>query len=133
MYRLPSSSNWQTTSFSYTATDKIFRVTDASGFVTATGYDVDDRAQQTIQWLDTGLTQSRITFTAFDPMGRAAKIYKGYGSPDQITYATYQYTPNGQVAKTWDANNNLTSSTYDGFDRLSQLTLLTAMPPSVDF
>ena len=39
------------------------------------------------------------------------------GNPVAQTYASYTYTPNGQVATLKDAKNNLTSYQYDGHER----------------
>ena len=38
------------------------------------------------------------------------------------TPATYTYTPNGLLATVKDAGNNVTSYTYDGYDRLERIT-----------
>ena len=61
---------------------------------------------------------SRTTHTAFDGAGQTTDTYKGWGSPDQITYAHYTYGNDGEVATTQDANSNVTSSVYDGYLRL---------------
>lgn len=61
----------------------------------------------------------RITYTAYDPQNHPLLIYRGYGTPDQQAYARYAYSPNGMVRTIEDANNNLTTFVYDGFDRLS--------------
>ncbi len=46
-------------------------------------------------------------------------IYHAYRTSDQQTYARYTYWPNGTLYTAEDANNNLTTYIYDGFDRLS--------------
>jgi RHS repeat-associated protein len=48
-------------------------------------------------------------------------VQRGYGTPLQQDYATYTYTPNGKRATVKDANGNLSTLEYDGFDRLAKL------------
>ena len=60
----------------------------------------------------------RITYTAYDPQNHPLTIQRAYGTSLQETYATYTYTPNGLVYTTKDANGNLTTTSYDGLDRL---------------
>lgn len=48
-------------------------------------------------------------------------MQRAYGTTLQQDYATYTYTPNGQRRTVKDANDNLSTFEYDGFDRLSKL------------
>lgn len=62
----------------------------------------------------------RISKITYDAVGRTSKVQSAYGTSDQADDATGTYTDNGQVATLTDAENNKTSYTYDGFDRLSK-------------
>ncbi len=48
-------------------------------------------------------------------------MQRAYGTLIQQNYATYTYTPNGKRQTVKDANNNLTTYEYDGFDRMSKM------------
>ena len=61
----------------------------------------------------------RITRTVYDAAGQVLKVQKAYGTALAQDYATYTYTGNGQVQTVKDANGNLTTYEYDGFDRLA--------------
>lgn len=63
----------------------------------------------------------RRTHFSFDLAGRQLTEIRGYGSPDEADYATYTYSPNSQRITVKDANSNLSTLEYDGFDRLSKL------------
>jgi RHS repeat-associated protein len=60
----------------------------------------------------------RITRNLHDAAGQLVQVQRAYGTAVQQTYAAYTYTPNGQRRTVKDANNNLTTFEYDGFDRL---------------
>jgi RHS repeat-associated protein len=62
----------------------------------------------------------RITRNTYDAAGQLLKITKAYGTVDQSDDATYTFTPNGKQASVTDANGNVASLAYDGFDRLAQ-------------
>jgi RHS repeat-associated protein len=59
----------------------------------------------------------RITRTSYDAESHALKIQKAVGTASQQDYATYTYSANGKQLTVKDANGNLASMTYDGFDR----------------
>lgn len=61
----------------------------------------------------------RITRNIYDAASQLLVIQKAYGTPLQQDYATYSYTPNGKRASLRDANGNLATLGYDGFDRQS--------------
>lgn len=62
----------------------------------------------------------RITQSAYDAVGRVSTITEGVGTSAAAITQTSTYSPNSQVASVKDGENNLTSYTYDGFDRPSQ-------------
>lgn len=66
----------------------------------------------------------RITKNVYDDAGQLLKVIKAYGQTAanglpqlQQDYVTYSYTDNGKQKTLKDANGNLTTYTYDGFDR----------------
>ena len=63
----------------------------------------------------------RITRHVYDAASQLLQLQRAYGTPLQQDYATYTYTANGQRQTVKDANNNLSTLEYDGFDRLSKL------------
>ncbi len=124
----PANPDWQVTETEYTPTKQPEVVKDASGYRSLTVYDGNDRPVDAIQCLTPGGSglscpgAKRHTRTDYNLGGQVLKVFKGFGSPDQITYSTKGYTPNGQVDFVRDANNNLTDYSHDGFDRLSLTT-----------
>jgi len=61
----------------------------------------------------------RITKNVYDDVGRLVKVIKANGLAQlQQDYATYTYTNNGKQRTVKDADGNLATYTYDGFDRL---------------
>ncbi len=62
----------------------------------------------------------RIAQTIYDAAGQTLQTLQALGTARQRTYATYTYSPNGKQTSVKDANGNLTSLVYDGFDRLTQ-------------
>jgi YD repeat-containing protein len=64
----------------------------------------------------------RITRANYDAAGQLLSTLKAYGTPIQQVYATYTYSQNGKQASVTDANGNLATMTYDGFDREIQWT-----------
>jgi len=68
----------------------------------------------------------RITKNVYDDAGQLLRVIKAYGQTTtnglpqlQQDYVTYTYTDNGKQKTLKDANGNLTTYTYDGFDRLA--------------
>ncbi len=107
--------------------------------ITQTSYDADDRELCTAVRMNPAVYGTlpssactlstagsngpdRITQLSYDAAGHKLVETRAYGTSLQQAYATYQYTPNGQQSQVADANGNLTAMTYDGFDRLSQMT-----------
>jgi RHS repeat-associated protein len=62
----------------------------------------------------------RISKTIYDAADEVTQMQTGYGTPLQRNEATATYNANGTQATLADANNNLTTTIYDGFDRLSK-------------
>jgi RHS repeat-associated protein len=140
-----NATSWASVITSYTPTNKKAQVTDASGYVTQFSYDKADRLYCqavrmnpavysslpdacTLSTPSSPTTPDRITQFLYDAAGQKLSETRALGivSPTypvtlQEAYATYAYNGNGTVAKIWDANNNLTTNTYDGFDRLAQV------------
>lgn len=63
----------------------------------------------------------RITRNVRDAAGQLLQVQRAYGTSLQQTYAAYGYSPNGQRQTVRDANDNLTTFEYDGFDRLAKM------------
>ena len=62
----------------------------------------------------------RITRNVYDNGSQLLQVQRAVGTSIQQNYATYTYTPNGQPQTVKDANGNLTTYEYDGFDRMSK-------------
>jgi RHS repeat-associated protein len=61
----------------------------------------------------------RITrITTYDVVDRPLAVTNAYNTTDASVEATVSYNPNGTKATLADGNGNLTSYSYDGFDRL---------------
>ncbi len=63
----------------------------------------------------------RVTKQVYDAASRVTGHYTAYSASDQAFEET-SYTPNGLMGSLTDANGNLTSYGYDGFDRLQRTT-----------
>jgi RHS repeat-associated protein len=100
----------------YTPTDKVALETDPEGNTVETDYDPLDRVQFVRKSVGGG-KPTRVDYTVYDPAGEAQTLYRAYGTADQITYAQYTYTPDGLVWTAKDANGNVTTLGYDGYDR----------------
>jgi RHS repeat-associated protein len=68
-----------------------------------------------------GFGPDRITRNVYDVASQLLRVQRAYGTPLQQDYATFTYTPNGKRQTLKDANNNLSTFEYDGFDRLRRL------------
>jgi RHS repeat-associated protein len=79
-------------------------------------YDLNDRLQSVAQPVSAGL--DRLTRFNYDTLNRLVSVIDNTGNMAE----QYSYTANGKLASFTDARGNTTSYTYDGFDRLSQIT-----------
>jgi YD repeat-containing protein len=108
----------ETTTYSYTVSDKVSSVADALCNTTTTTYDSDDRVQTVTQQVTA--TQNRQRTSSYDALSRIYQVSDTTaGSPGQVL-ETHAYTPNGRELSFTDANNHAITWTYDGLDRLSQ-------------
>ncbi|MCI4590388.1 hypothetical protein MOK15_09810 [Sphingobium sp. BYY-5] len=64
----------------------------------------------------------RVVKYSYDNANRLLKTTNGYGLAEQSDDVTVAYTNNGQQQSVTDANGNVTTYGYDGFDRLSSTT-----------
>jgi len=62
----------------------------------------------------------RVALITYDANGRRASINEGVGTNSAAVTASFTYSANGKVLSVSDGRNNLTSYSYDGFDRLAQ-------------
>lgn len=62
----------------------------------------------------------RITRLTYNAAGEITKTTLAYGTPLQTDQETNSYTLNGKLATVTDGENNRTTFTYDGHDRLSK-------------
>jgi RHS repeat-associated protein len=63
----------------------------------------------------------RITFNTYDAANELTQVTVGYLSTTQVNYATTTYGNNGEVLTVKDGAGNLTTLSYDGYDRLSEV------------
>jgi RHS repeat-associated protein len=103
--------------------------------LTQYGYDVLDRPECTAVRMNTAefaappasactqgsQTKDRITKLAYDAASQKLKEIRAFGTALAQDYATYTYSQNGKAATVKDANGNLSTYEYDGFDRLAKL------------
>jgi RHS repeat-associated protein len=62
----------------------------------------------------------QITKTTYDAAGHVTQVQAGVGTSDAANERTLTYTNNRLLSTLKDAENNLTTYEYDGFDRLSK-------------
>jgi len=126
---------WQMrTQKTYTATSKVATVQDGAGDTTIYGYDGMDR-----ELMVTDPVGRRVA-SVFDLAGQVTCVFRGWGSATvmpsatdcanwsaagyagvgPVRYARYTYSGNGKPVTALDANGNLSTTVYDGFDRISQ-------------
>jgi RHS repeat-associated protein len=124
---------WQTVkTTTYTDTSQVYQVQDGASDTTTYAYDPLDR-----QNLVTDPVPRRVG-TVYDIAGHVTCVWhawnlttaptacgtpspSGYSGSGPFQYAAYTYSGNGNRLSELDANNNLTTLTYDGVDRLSQM------------
>jgi RHS repeat-associated protein len=64
--------------------------------------------------------EDRITRNIYDNGSQLLQVQRAVGTSLLQNYATYTYTLNGKQQTVKDANGNLTTYEYDGFDRMSK-------------
>ncbi len=101
---------WQTTDFTYTLSGKKASRIDPEGNVTTFEYDALDRL-----WRITDANLHQTSFT-YDARGNQFQLIDALGNVEE----EYAWHLNGQQQSTKDANGNVTSLVYDGFDKLSR-------------
>ena len=74
----------------------------------------------TASTLNTTNGPDRISKNHYDAAGRAFKVQTAYGQAEQADEVTVTYSSNGKTATVKDAEGNLTTYEYDGFDRLKK-------------
>jgi RHS repeat-associated protein len=91
----------------------------AAAPVTLTDYSYDDldRKIRIVENLASAEGGNRVSETTYYLDNTVESVKRGVGGADAQVYASYTYTPNGQVATLKDAHGNLTAYQYDGFDR----------------
>ena len=115
--------------------------------VTQYAYDAYDRLTCTVVRMNTAVFGSlpasactlgtqgsngpdRITENVYDSLNRVVQVWKGMGSAEQEAYVTYSYTSDSLQQYQIDANGNRTQLSYDGHDRLKQMTLPSKTAPT---
>jgi YD repeat-containing protein len=63
----------------------------------------------------------RISRTTYDSVNRVVSAISALGTSAQQVSAAQSYTANGQAATLADASGNLTTTEYDGFDRVRKI------------
>lgn len=110
---------WQVAETTYTAFGEPDVVTEPGGHQTAFDHDLLDRVRQVTD------AEGRIVRTTYDAVGR---ILEQREVPDLLApltdrpFISYTYTNNGQLETLKDGNDNTTTFTYDGFDRMTRTT-----------
>jgi RHS repeat-associated protein len=61
----------------------------------------------------------RISQRSYDAANQLTQVRSGVGTTDESADQTRTYTANGKLQTVLDAENNLTTFSYDGFDRLA--------------
>jgi RHS repeat-associated protein len=105
------------TSTTYTLTGKPATATDANGNVTTYTYDGDDRLSTVTDAV------GRTTTYVYDALSRPAQALNLAVQAQPLVQ--YSYTPNSKLASLTDGHTpigNVTTSAYDGLDRLSTMT-----------
>ena len=89
--------------------------------VTDYTYDALDRNSTVTQNLPAPDGGNRVSQVNYNLDDTVQSTQRAVGTPLAQTYATYTYTLNGQQATAADAKSNLTTYSYDGFDRAVQV------------
>lgn len=103
---------WQTTTFTYSVTDKKLTATNPVGKVSTWAFDGADRLQSFTD------AQSRQFQYSYDALNRLYTVT----DPTSTACDTMTYTANGLLYQRADARSKTTTYSYDGFDRLNKQT-----------
>ncbi len=103
---------WQKSSLTYSLTGNIESRTDPEGHTTAYQYDQKDRLWKVID------AEKQTKKYLYDALDRPFQVVDALGN----AAVTRTYTPNGLTETLTDARGNITTYTYDGFDRPSKVT-----------
>jgi len=98
---------WQTQNWTYSPTNKVLTHTDFLGQVTTNTYDTYDRLATTTD------AQSRLTQFFYDTTNRLTSIIDA----NNVTAEQRRYTPNGLLYQLTDARLNVTTYSYDQYER----------------
>lgn len=97
----------------YTVTGQVSVTTDANGNQVRYTYDNLDRLSSVTD------AEGETIHYAYDPLGRMTEVVNF--SIQQTPLEARNYSPNGNITATTDANINTTQYTFDGFDRIIEL------------
>jgi len=64
----------------------------------------------------------QVAHVTYDALNRPSVVTTGYGTSAAANYESFAYTPDGLVQTVTDANSNVTTSAYDGFNRVGKVT-----------
>jgi len=98
---------WQTVNMTYSFDNKLLTTLDPSNDTTTYVYNSLRLVQQITD------PASRVTQYAYDDAGRLSTVTDS----SSVVAMTKTYSDNGLIASTKDSRNNLTTHSYDGFDR----------------
>ncbi|WP_161773110.1 RHS repeat domain-containing protein [Sphingomonas sp. RIT328] len=113
----------QQTSTSYDNADRPVVSTLSGGDLSeTTSYSYDHQRLDSQTTLIGGGDPDRIIKYSYDDNDRLVKKTEAYGSTAQADTFTTSFTANGKPSAVTDANGNVTSYSYDGFDRLLTTT-----------
>ena len=107
----------------YSLSDKVVKVTDPAGNFEQKTYDLADRL-----FTKTDAVGRKYQF-AYDQLNRVSTVT----DPTLVVSETRGYSPNGKLTSIQDANGNLTTFTFDGFDRLNKTIYPTLSPAPATF
>lgn len=120
---------WATTTNAYNAAGRKTSSTGRDGVTENYTYYDNGLAKDTTRTVD-GV--ARVTRNIYDQANRLTQVRRAVGTSIEQAYATWTYSANGKRVSEKDANGNVTTSCYDGFDRLKELRFPAgSAPPAV--
>ncbi len=110
---------WASELVDYDPADQITARTGFDGVSETYNYYDDGRLKDTTRSVD---SVARVTRQIYDADGRLTQVRKAVGVPGlEQAYATWTYSATDQKLSETDANGNVTTMCYDGFDRLAEM------------